>query len=68
MKQKYTPKIIVRRAVKGETLLTLDDVKRKLDDDMLMITDNAGLIAIAGVMGKTIRTEKAKKHQCHRNN
>jgi len=46
-----TPKIIVRRAVKGETLLTLDDVERKLDDDMLMITDNSGLIAIAGVMG-----------------
>jgi len=46
-----TPKIIVRRAVKGETLLTLDDVERKLDDEMLMITDNSGLIAIAGVMG-----------------
>ncbi|RTZ86603.1 MAG: phenylalanine--tRNA ligase subunit beta, partial [SAR324 cluster bacterium] len=46
-----TPKIIVRRAKKGETLLTLDDVERKLDSEMLMITDSAGLIAIAGVMG-----------------
>jgi len=46
-----TPKIIVRRANKGETLLTLDDVERKLDSEMLMITDSAGLIAIAGVMG-----------------
>ena len=46
-----TPKIIVRRANKGETLLTLDDVERKLDTDMLMITDKAGLIAIGGVMG-----------------
>ena len=46
-----TPKIIVRRAKKGETLLTLDDVERELDDDMLMITDSFGLIAIAGVMG-----------------
>ena len=46
-----TPKIIVRRAKKGETLLTLDKVERKLDEEMLMITDNSGLIAIAGVMG-----------------
>jgi len=46
-----TPKIIVRRAKKGEKLLTLDDVERKLDSEMLMITDSAGLIAIAGVMG-----------------
>ena len=46
-----TPKIIVRRSVKGEKIITLDDVERKLDDDMLMITDNSGLIAIAGVMG-----------------
>ena len=49
--QGETPKIIVRRALKGETLLTLDDVERKLDENMLMITDNFGLIAIAGVMG-----------------
>ena len=46
-----TPKIIVRRAKKGETLLTLDNVERELDDEMLMITDHSGLIAIAGVMG-----------------
>jgi len=46
-----TPKIIVRRAKKGETLLTLDNVDRELDDEMLMITDHSGLIAIAGVMG-----------------
>ncbi len=46
-----TPKIIVRRAKKGETLLTLDNVERELDDEMLMITDSSGLIAIAGVMG-----------------
>ncbi len=45
------PKIIIRRAIKGETLLTLDDVERKLDDDMLMITDAAGHIGIGGVMG-----------------
>ena len=33
-----TPKIIIRRAKKGETLLTLDKVERKLDEEMLMIT------------------------------
>ena len=41
----------MRRAKKGETLLTLDNVDRELDDEMLMITDHSGLIAIAGVMG-----------------
>jgi len=45
------PKITVRRAKKGETLLTLDDIERVLDSEMLMITDSAGPIAIAGVMG-----------------
>ena len=45
------PTIIVRRARSGETLTTLDDVERALDENMLMITDTAGLIAIAGVMG-----------------
>ncbi len=45
------PTIIVRRAQPGETLTTLDDVERKLDENMLMITDTAGLIAIAGIMG-----------------
>lgn len=43
--------IIVRRAHKGETITTLDDVKRKLTPDMLLITDPTGPIAIAGVMG-----------------
>jgi len=45
------PKIIVRRAKKGESLKTLDGEERKLDSEMLMITDNSGIIAIAGVMG-----------------
>ena len=45
------PKIIVRRAQAGEKCTTLDDVTRELDDSMLMITDTAGSIAIAGVMG-----------------
>ncbi|MEZ4620815.1 MAG: phenylalanine--tRNA ligase beta subunit-related protein [Caldilineaceae bacterium] len=45
------PTIIVKRAAKGEKFTTLDDVSRTLDENMLMITDTAGSIAIAGVMG-----------------
>jgi phenylalanyl-tRNA synthetase beta chain len=45
------PTIIVRRARAGESFTTLDNAERKLDDSMLMITDTAGSIAIAGVMG-----------------
>lgn len=43
--------IIVRRAHEGEEIVTLDDVKRKLTPDMLLITDPTGPTAIAGVMG-----------------
>jgi phenylalanyl-tRNA synthetase beta chain len=43
--------IIVRHAHEGEVMTTLDDVKRKLTPDMLMITDPEGPTAIAGVMG-----------------
>jgi phenylalanyl-tRNA synthetase beta chain len=45
------PTIIVRRAQAGEKFTTLDNVTRELDDSMLMITDTAGSIAIAGIMG-----------------
>lgn len=45
------PTIIVQRAQPGEKFTTLDNVQRTLDDSMLMITDTAGSIAIAGVMG-----------------
>lgn len=45
------PKIIVRTATPGEQMITIDHVKRTLDDSMLLITDTAGPIAIAGVMG-----------------
>jgi phenylalanyl-tRNA synthetase beta chain len=45
------PTIIVRRARAGEKFTTLDGSERALDESMLMITDTAGSIAIAGVMG-----------------
>lgn len=44
-------KVIVRRAKKGETIVTLDDVKRSLDETILVIADEQKPIAIAGIMG-----------------
>ena len=43
--------IVVRRAVEGETLTTLDEVERALTPEMLAICDESGPIAVAGVMG-----------------
>jgi phenylalanyl-tRNA synthetase beta chain len=45
------PRVSVRTAERGEKLVTLDDVERQLDESMLLITDTAGPIALAGVMG-----------------
>ncbi len=44
-------RIIVRRARAGERLETLDHVERDLDTDTLLIADEAGPLAIAGIMG-----------------
>lgn len=44
-------RIVVRRAKAGEEFVTLDGVKRVLDEEMLMICDGVKPVAIAGVMG-----------------
>lgn len=44
-------KIIVRNALNGETLTTLDGVERNLTEDMLVIADAEKASAVAGVMG-----------------
>jgi phenylalanyl-tRNA synthetase beta chain len=45
------PAIIVRRARPGEQMATLDGEMRTFDDEMLLITDGGGPVAVAGVMG-----------------
>ncbi|MFC4949563.1 phenylalanine--tRNA ligase subunit beta [Pseudonocardia sp. GCM10023141] len=49
--RRLTDGIVVRRAKAGETITTLDDAKRTLDPDDLLITDGSGPIGMAGVMG-----------------
>jgi len=44
-------KIIVRRAAAGEVIVSLDEVERTLDEEMLVIADGERAVAIAGVMG-----------------
>ncbi len=44
-------RIIVRRAIGGEAIVTLDGVGRVLSKDMLVIADEERSVAIAGVMG-----------------
>jgi phenylalanyl-tRNA synthetase beta chain len=41
----------IRTARRGERLTTLDGIERTLADDMLVIADDAGAQAVAGVMG-----------------
>lgn len=43
--------IIVRKAHKGEQIITLDGEEKKLDESMLLIADKSKPLAVAGVMG-----------------
>jgi phenylalanyl-tRNA synthetase beta chain len=46
-----TPTIITRRPEPGETLTTLDDVERKVDDFTVLVADTAGALSLGGIMG-----------------
>jgi phenylalanyl-tRNA synthetase beta chain len=50
-RSKLTGEIVVRRALPGEELETLDHVVRKLDPADILITDASGPISMAGTMG-----------------
>ena len=44
-------KIIVRKAIGGESLISIDETKCELNDSMLVIADEKIPVAMAGVMG-----------------
>lgn len=45
------PTIITRTAKEGERLTTLDGLQHELDTEMELVTDTAGALSLAGVMG-----------------
>ncbi len=65
--------IIVRRAHNGEKMATLDGIERQLNENMLVIADKKGAVAVAGIMGgesseitgatKTVLLESANFNQ-----
>ncbi len=50
-RQIKTGHIVVDRAKQGEKFITLDEIERTLDSDMLAIKDGEDTIALAGIMG-----------------
>ncbi|MDD2731592.1 MAG: phenylalanine--tRNA ligase subunit beta [Candidatus Pacebacteria bacterium] len=56
-------KIIVRRAEKGEKIISLDDEKYGLNENILVISDLEGPLAIAGIKGgKKAEIDKKTKN------
>lgn len=53
-------RLMVRRASEGETLVTLDDLERKLSPEDLIIYDEAGPTSMSGTMGGS-RSEVSEK-------
>lgn len=50
-KDKLGNKILVRNALPGEVLVTLDEIERKLTETDVVITDGVNPVCLAGVMG-----------------
>ncbi|NLU83060.1 phenylalanine--tRNA ligase subunit beta [Rhodococcus sp. HNM0569] len=48
---KVSGELVIRRAQRGETLVTLDDTERTLDPEDVVIADDTGAVSLAGVMG-----------------
>ncbi|MGH2543483.1 MAG: phenylalanine--tRNA ligase subunit beta, partial [Ardenticatenaceae bacterium] len=54
------PTVIMRMAKEGERLVTLDKTERRLSRDDILVTDTAGILSVAGVMGG-IETEVSEE-------
>ena len=57
-------RLVVRRARAGETMATLDDVRRTLDPEVCVIGDDEGPTSIAGVMGGARSEVGAARRAC----
>ena len=44
-------RLTIHRAGSGDTLTTLDDVERRLDPGDIVISDDNGIVSLAGIMG-----------------
>lgn len=60
--EKLTLPLVIRRAKTGETIQLLDSQSYDLEDSMLVIADQTGPVALAGIMGglKTAITNQTK--------
>lgn len=49
--KKDEKKVVIRRAKNGEKFVTLDEVERTLNEEVLLITDGSAPVAIGGIIG-----------------